>query len=109
VAPNDATADTFLNAVELLRDRSHVRDHSAAQWGALMRASGFVPEVVRTWPLRLQFDTWIARMHTPPAAAAQIKALFDGAPRHVRAALAVEDDYSFSVPVALIRAHPAGA
>jgi ubiquinone/menaquinone biosynthesis C-methylase UbiE len=78
VAPDDATADTFLNAVELLRDRSHVRDHSAAQWGALLGASGCAPEVLETWPLRLEFDTWIARMHTPPAAAAQIKALFDG-------------------------------
>lgn len=104
VAPDDATADTFMNAVELLRDRSHVRDHSTGQWAALLRTSGFAPAVVGTWPLRLQFDTWVARMHTPAPAVAQIKALFDGAPRDVRATLAVEDDYSFSVPVALIRA-----
>ncbi|HLZ06967.1 MAG TPA: methyltransferase domain-containing protein, partial [Chloroflexota bacterium] len=34
VAPDDAFLDTFINAVEILRDRSHVRDHSVRQWQA---------------------------------------------------------------------------
>ena len=90
------------------RPLARARPHHRRSGAQMLRASGFVPEVLGTWPLRLQFDTWVARMHTPPAAVGQIKALFDGAPRDVRAALAVEDDYSFSVPVALIRARRDG-
>ena len=32
VAPDDPAQDTFLNAIELLRDPSHVRDHPVASW-----------------------------------------------------------------------------
>ncbi len=32
VSPEDPTADTYLNAIEVLRDPSHVRDHRVDQW-----------------------------------------------------------------------------
>lgn len=105
VAPDDPTQDTFLNAIELLRDPSHVRDHSVAQWRAMFGVAGFTSELLGTWDLRLDFESWVARMRTPPLSVAQLRALIDGAPREVRAALAIagEGDYSFSIPVALLR------
>lgn len=106
VAPDDPTADTFLNTIELLRDRSHVRDHTVRQWVALCAEAGLQAELLGIWPIRLEFTAWVARMRTPPDAVAQIRVLFDGAPAGVRAALAVEADHSFSVPVALLRAQP---
>lgn len=108
VVPDDATVDTFLNAIELLRDRSHVRDHSVAQWQAMLQAQGFRAEALETWPLRLHFAAWTERMRTPAPAIAQIRQLLDDAPREVRTALAVEPDHSFSVPVALLLATAGG-
>ena len=104
VSHDDPAFDTHLQAIELLRDPSHVRDHTAAQWLALLAAQGFAAEVVYTWPLRLQFDEWVQRMATPPAAVAMLRTLLDHAPAEVRAALAVEADHSFTIPGALVRA-----
>jgi hypothetical protein len=42
-------------------------------------------------------------MNTPFLAITQIRALIEGATRDVRAALAIEEGYSFSVPTALLR------
>lgn len=103
----DPTFDTHLQAVELLRDRSHVRDYSVAEWLGMLGQGGFDAEVVFTWGLRLQLDEWVTRMATPPAAVAMIRTLFDNAPAEVRAALHVEADHSFTIPGALLRAVPA--
>ncbi|HWQ13451.1 MAG TPA: class I SAM-dependent methyltransferase [Roseiflexaceae bacterium] len=103
VAPEEPALDTFLNAIELLRDPSHVRDHTAGQWLAMLAEAGMTGELLGQWPLRLDFASWLARMRTPEPAAAQIRALLDGAPAEVRADLSVEPDHSFTVRVALMR------
>jgi ubiquinone/menaquinone biosynthesis C-methylase UbiE len=103
VAPDPPAQDTFLNAIELLRDPSHVRDHTVEQWQHMIASAGFAAEALHTWPLRLEFESWVARMNTPFLAITQIRALIDGATRDVRAALAIEEGYSFSVPTALLR------
>lgn len=103
VALPEPLLDTHLNAIELLRDPSHVRDHTVEEWRHMCAATGLQAETLGEWPLRLNFDAWIARMRTPPQFAASIRAIFDGAPAEVRAAMAIESDYSFSIPTALIR------
>jgi ubiquinone/menaquinone biosynthesis C-methylase UbiE len=104
VSPNDPATDTFLNAVEVLRDTSHVRDHTVAQWLWMLEAEGLVAEAIGSWPLRLEFESWVRRMETPAQAIAQIRALLDAAPSEVRSALRVEHDHSFTVPMSLVRA-----
>jgi ubiquinone/menaquinone biosynthesis C-methylase UbiE len=42
ISPGEPAADTHLQAVELLRDTSHVRDYSAAEWIATLVRAGFV-------------------------------------------------------------------
>ena len=103
VAPDDRAADAFLNHIETLRDPSHVRDHTVGQWTDMLTASGFIVEVLGSWPLRLEFASWVTRMNTPVAAVTEIQALLDGAAPPIRAALAVEMDYSFTVQVALLQ------
>lgn len=102
IAPADPAPDTVLNAIELLRDPSHVRDHTREQWLGMMHAAGLEGAVADSWPLYLQFDSWVARMRTPPDQVAAVRATLDHAPQEVREALAVEPDYSFTVEVALI-------
>lgn len=103
VSPDDPATDTFLNAIEVLRDTSHVRDHSVAQWRGMLEGAGFVVDEMGVWPLRLEFGSWVRRMGTPEASVLQIGALLDVAPAEVRTALAVEADHTFTAPVALLR------
>ena len=102
VAPDDPAADTVLNAAEVLRDPSHVRDYSVGQWFAMLDAAGFAAVELGRWPLRLEFAAWTARMRTPEPVAAQILALFAAAPAAVRELLQVERDGTFTAPVVLI-------
>jgi ubiquinone/menaquinone biosynthesis C-methylase UbiE len=103
VSPDDPATDTVLNAAEVLRDPSHVRDYTVAQWIAMLEDAGFAPEELGQWPLRLPFASWTERMRTPEATAVQIRALFEAAPASVREALAIEADGTFTCPVTLVR------
>jgi len=108
VAPEDPASDTFLNAFELLRDASHVRDHSISQWESMFRRSGLVPEVLGRWPLRQEFEPWIARIGTPPHAVTGLRALLDAAPNEVRRVFDIRPrgDYAFTLTAALLRGRP---
>jgi ubiquinone/menaquinone biosynthesis C-methylase UbiE len=103
VSPDDPTSDTFLNAAEVMRDPSHVRDHSVAQWVDMLQATGLKVEELGQFPLRLEFSSWTERMRTPQAAREQIQALFAGAPTIVQETLHLEPDGTFTCPVVLIR------
>jgi ubiquinone/menaquinone biosynthesis C-methylase UbiE len=103
VAGEDPTLDTILQAIELVRDPSHVRDHSISQWEAMFREVGFTSEVLYTWQLPLDFDAWVTRIATPPANISMLKILFDGAPSEVREAMDVQPNYRFQIPGALFR------
>ncbi|HEU4325364.1 MAG TPA: GNAT family N-acetyltransferase [Roseiflexaceae bacterium] len=103
VAPDAPASDTFLNAIELLRDPSHVRDHTPGQWQAMCEAAGLVSRTLGMWPLRLELEPWAERMRTPEAARAQIRALIDGAAHAVRVDLELAPDGSaFTAPVLLL-------
>ena len=103
VAAEDPMLDTFLQTVELLRDLSHVRDHRISQWTMMLHDVGFTAEVLFTWELPLDFDSWVTRMATPRPNVAMIKTLFDGAPSEVRDAMDVQPNYRFQIPGALFR------
>lgn len=106
VSRPDYTYDTHLQAFELLRDPSHVRDHTPAAWLVMLAEAGFAGEVVFAWSLRLDFTNWVERMATPPATIGTLRTLMDGAPEEIRAAFAIEEDHSFAIPGALIKAQP---
>jgi SAM-dependent methyltransferase len=99
--------DTHLQAVELLRDPSHVRDYSASQWRSMLGAAGFVVQREMFWPVRLEFSSWVARMRTPVASVEAIRTLLAGAAREAQAGLAVEPDGSFTPRTGLFWARAA--
>ncbi len=104
VSYDDFTADTHLQTLEILRDRSHVRDHTVAAWLAMLAQQGFAGVVVYSWDLRLDFSAWVERMATPADDVAMIRRLLDHAPAEVRSTLRVEADHSFTLQGALIKA-----
>lgn len=93
--------DTFLQSIELLRDPSHVRNRSVAEWRSLLHAAGLLELEYAEWPIRLEFGSWIGRMGTPADRAAVIRSLQDGAPKEVRQALNIEADGSFTIQTGL--------
>ena len=102
VASPDRVLDTHLQAVELLRDPSHVRNYALAEWSEMLEAAGFAVENATLRSVRMEFPAWTARTRTPPATAAAIRTLQDGAPPAVRAHFAVGPDGSFDLQVATV-------
>ena len=94
-APGQALFDTHLQAIELLRDHSHVRDYSCAQWLDSLARARFAIDSCRTWRLRMDFPVWIARMRTPEENVKAIRALQNAASRETKTHFAIEPDGSF--------------
>lgn len=97
VAPDWPVADSFLQAVELLRDPSHGRDYSEAEWVAFAEAAGLRPMRLARRRLRLEFSSWVARIRTPELHVAAIRSLFAGAAADVAAHFEIEADGSFTL------------
>jgi SAM-dependent methyltransferase len=106
-APGQALLDTHLQAIELLRDHSHVRDYTSAQWLDTLGRSGFAVEACRTWRLRMDFPVWIARMQTPQDNVKAIRALQIAASAETKAHFAIEPDGSFLLDMLMIEASAA--
>ena len=106
-APGQALFDTHLQAIELLRDHSHVRDYSCAQWLDSLARARFTIDSCRTWRLRMDFPVWIARMRTPEENVKAIRALQNAASRETKTHFAIEPDGSFMLDVMMIEAQAA--
>lgn len=103
-APEAPLYDTTLQAVELLRDGSHVRDYRPSEWLHMLGDAGFKAERVNDWKLEMKFDDWTARMRTPAERVTAIRSLFRTAPEETRDYFAVQPDDSFTIDSTLFRA-----
>ncbi len=106
VSPEDPAQDTFLNCIEVLRDPSHVRNHSVSQWQQMLAAAGLASECLNVWRVRLGFHDWVERMRTPVLERQQLRSLFEKATDGIRAAFDLETgtESGFSIPIGLFRA-----
>jgi SAM-dependent methyltransferase len=104
VSPGTPRLDTFLQAIELLRDPSHVRSRSWAEWLEALARAGLSERNARSFRIRLEFDTWVARMRTPKIQADAIRALEAAMPASVVAYFDIGPDGSFSMDTALFEA-----
>jgi SAM-dependent methyltransferase len=107
IVPADRTLDTHMQAVELLRDVSHVRSYSVAEWVSALSRSGFVPEGITIRTLRMEFPVWTARTRTPKVHVEAIRALQKSAPPIVRKHFAIGEDGSFDLEAATMVVRPA--
>lgn len=104
VSPRDAALDTHLQAVELLRDGSHVRDYRIDEWSAMLARAGFDICGITRSHLRMDFADWTARMRTPQTHMTAIRAIQEQASTAVARHYAIEPDGSFTLDVALFEA-----
>jgi len=107
VTPGVPLFDTFLQSIELLRDASHVRNQSCAEWETALSRAGFRVTNTVTGRIRLDFSSWVTRMRTPELHVAAIRSLQQSAADEVKRHFALEEDGSFMLDTALFEAVPA--
>jgi ubiquinone/menaquinone biosynthesis C-methylase UbiE len=99
VSPGISLFDTYLQAVELLRDPSHVRDYSRAEWEGAMVRSGLRPGSVSLHRVRLEFASWVERMRTPKIQVDAIRAVQAAMSDSVTRYFAISPDGSFNLDI----------
>ncbi|MNZ95651.1 putative methyltransferase YcgJ [compost metagenome] len=102
VAPGLPLLDTHLQAVEVLRDTSHVRDYSPSEWTRLVGEAGLAVTACTRQRLRLEFTSWVERMRTPQVMRDAIRALQVSVGEEVREYFEIADDGSFSTDVLVL-------
>ncbi|OLO08579.1 SAM-dependent methyltransferase [Salinicola sp. MH3R3-1] len=94
--------DSFLQTVEMLRDTSHVRDYAPSEWAQMVGEAGLVMTSSSRQRLRLDFETWIARMRTPDVMRDAIRHLQRDVGQEVRDAFEISDDGSFTTDMLVL-------
>jgi len=101
VSPAAPALDTHLQAIELLRDPSHVRDYSASEWQAALARANFALRTIQTFRLRMDYPSWVERMRTSAAHREALRSLQRAASSQVSSHFAIEPDGSFTLDTAL--------
>jgi hypothetical protein len=96
--------DTHIQAVEVLRDGSHIRDYRADEWIAFFEAAGFKASIRERWRIAIEFSSWVARMRTPEPRVVAIRSLWSNSPDEVRQYFDVQEDGSFKLDALMVEA-----
>lgn len=102
VTPELPLLDTYLQTVEVLRDTSHVRDYSVAEWVRQLGEAGLIVTKHHKQKLRLEFSSWVERMRTPVVFREAILALQQAMGQEVRDYFEIDQQGSFSTDVLVI-------
>jgi len=96
ISPGPAMLDTVLQAIELFRDPSHVRDFSPDEWRSALTRAGLELSSQSRRRLRLEFGPWIARMNTSEVQATAIRSLQGQLSAEIAEYFEFEPDGSFT-------------
>ena len=96
--------DTHIQALELFRDGSHVRNYTFAEWTAMLEVEGFQIEGHKFWKISLDFKAWVERIQTPSQHVDALRSLLKKAPQEVRSYFQVAEDGSFQADSLLLEA-----
>jgi ubiquinone/menaquinone biosynthesis C-methylase UbiE len=85
-APPAAARDA-MHDVEVRRDPSHVRSLTVQEWTERLEKAGFEVEVAQSRELDWDFEDWMGNMAVPPALAAKLAEVIEGAQGEARSQL----------------------
>jgi SAM-dependent methyltransferase len=105
VVPNDATAGSYINAFEKLRDPSHGRALSVDEWLAAFQAAGLTVFHHEVAPKSMEFTPWAERMGATPETIAELRRLLNEAPESAASFFqlySTEKDLFFNLDEAII-------
>ncbi|MBW4489474.1 MAG: methyltransferase domain-containing protein [Trichocoleus desertorum ATA4-8-CV12] len=108
ISPEDHDLAHFINRIEQLRDPSHYWEWQLSQWHTAIASAGMNFEVLKQWRLPIDFEDWVTRQQTPPAAVIQLEECLDHAPLSVQQALVMTraPQRTFQLWAALMRGVP---
>ena len=96
VPDDDPATASWQNAVEELRDPSHVRNYSPREWRQIVAVAGlrveFVSDAGRG--IRIPFEDWLAKAGCIAEQAAEVRRRFAEAPQSAKDAFAITTDSS---------------
>ena len=73
-APDEPELERFINEVEMLRDPSHIRNHTVAGWSDLLERAGLHPTVDSDAAVtKLTTENWLERSQTPSDRAEEVR------------------------------------
>jgi len=81
---------SFLHDAEVLRDPTHVKSRTVAEWTASCERAGLVVEHTETIPKRLEFEPWLERAGCTDAVKDELRARFRSVARVVAERLRIE-------------------
>lgn len=80
VVPDDDALDDYLNRVEEIRDRTHVRSHRVDDWLGWVADAGLTVEASRIIKKTLDYDEWVANVDPPAERRERLEAIFTDRP-----------------------------
>ena len=104
IAPEEPLFDTILQTIELLRDASHVRNYRVSEWKSMLEDAGFSVGESDVWVVRIEFESWITRLNTPPARVGALRTVFPDLPDEAQRYFGIGKDYSFDLGTAWVEA-----
>ena len=105
VSPEEAQLDSFLTAVELLRDATHGRSLRRSEWHVALASTGFAGDIVRAWRFRHDTEAWLASTEPAQWRADAVRRLLREAPQPIRDFFEIAPDgSSFAVDAAVVAA-----
>ncbi len=93
--PDDAPdAAQWQNAVEAVRDPSHVRNYTPSEWRRMAEAAGLTVTECRTdgGGITIPLSDWLTRAGCTPEQSAEVRQIFADAPDSARAAFQIVTD-----------------
>jgi ubiquinone/menaquinone biosynthesis C-methylase UbiE len=100
VAPEEQALDTALQAIEFLRDGSHVRNYRVSEWRHMLEAAGLAAPTIDSWRLPMEFSSWVARIGTSTARIAALETVLAGLSTEARRYLEMGSGSSFAIEAA---------
>jgi ubiquinone/menaquinone biosynthesis C-methylase UbiE len=97
MSPEIPLLDTVLQTVEILRDRSHVRNYRESEWRGVLTGQGFSEPACHRWKLPMEFDGWVARIGTSAPRIEALQTVFDELPAEAREYFSVGANRSFAI------------
>ena len=104
-SPEEPEIATLLHEIEILRDPSHMRNHSVSEWKTVLGEAGFSIKTLQEWGITLDIPSWTRRMRTPAEAVARIETLLQEASPAKRQRLDIQEQdgvFSFTLPAVFI-------
>ncbi|MEP7004294.1 MAG: class I SAM-dependent methyltransferase [Chloroflexota bacterium] len=102
-APDHPALDRWINGLEALRDPSHVREHTVAQWRSLLESAGFRVTAEARSVTAIETEPWLARSRTPDDQAAKVREMLRTASDEARRMFDVRPD-GFTLLKCVLRA-----